>query len=80
MKNEEVVEIYLRVKQDRECLIKQLITDGVANQKVLLPAVTKWIRNFRNRWKLSHGKQKFYEKHQDWLAETFTVRYTKYIG
>lgn len=75
MRNEEVVEIYLRLKQDRELLIQELIAGGMNDRKVLLPAVTKWIRNFRYRWKSSHGKKKFNEKYRSWLDETFTVRY-----
>lgn len=75
MRNEDVVALYLRFKQDRECLVQELIVADVnQNRKELLAAVTTWINNFRYRWKLSHGKQKFYEKYRSWLDEPFMVR------
>lgn len=69
MKNEEVVEIYLRVKRNRNILIEELASKGVKNNN----AVNIWIRNFRYRWKVCHGKMKFFEKYRDWLDEDFTV-------
>lgn len=75
MKNSEVVEIYLRLYRDQERLLQTLFEEGVGDQKSLLSAVKTWIRSFRYRWRLSHGKAKFYEKFKDWLDETFMVTF-----
>lgn len=71
--NVDVVNIFLRLKQDENRLVEELLELRVCGEATVQEVVKTWLRKFQYRCKVAHGRQKFFEKYKDWLNDSFVV-------
>lgn len=79
MLNKNIVKVYLNSQRSKMRIEQLFIARGLCRETTVSKDVVNWVRQFTRRWAISHGRDRFFEKHKDWLDKVYEVRITKII-
>lgn len=74
MLNKDIVKVYLNSQRSKQCIEQLFIARGLSRETTVSKDVVNWVRQFSRRWPISHGRDRFFEKHKDWLDKVYEVR------